>query len=135
MKSPAVGWQRVGRLFQVSVFAAASLSCGDSGTGPSTTTDETPPSVLSMDPAAGSFGASRSGAIRVTFSEPIAPATVNTTTFTVTSAGTGVPGSVSASGSVATFTPGAELATGALHEARVTNGITDVAGNARPGEA
>ena len=130
MTSPAVEWHRVGTLFRIAVLAAATLSCGDAGTGPES--DRTPPSVLSTDPAAGATGAARNAAIQATFSEPIAPATVTATTFTVTSGGTGVPGTVSASGTLARWTPDAPLISGTQYTATLSTGITDMAGNALP---
>lgn len=130
MMSLESGWTRVGRLFQVGVFAAAVASCGDSDTGTGPSSDTTPPSVASTDPAAGASGASRTGSVQVTFSEPIAPATVTGTSFTVTEAGSGVSGTVKASGSVATWTPAADLASGTQYTATLSTAVTDVAGNA-----
>ncbi|MBR9990354.1 MAG: Ig-like domain-containing protein [Gemmatimonadetes bacterium] len=130
MMSLDVGRKRVGRLFQVGVLAAAVASCGDAdSTGPSSS-DTTPPSVVSTDPAAGTFGASRNATVHVTFSEPIAPATVTGSSFTVTAGGSGLSGTVSASGSVATWTPAADLAAGTQYTATLSTAITDVAGNA-----
>jgi hypothetical protein len=130
MTSLTVGWQRIGRLLQVGVLAVAALSCSDSGTGTGPQSDETPPNVLATDPVNGANDAARTGVIQATFSEPIAQATVNATTFTVTGAGTGVPGTVSASGTVARWTPDAPLVSGTQYTAALTTGITDMAGNA-----
>ena len=132
MNSPVVGWQRVGRMLHVGVLAAATLTCGDSGTGTGPESDRTPPSVLSTDPAAGATGAARTAAVQATFSEPVDPVSVNTTTFTVTSGGTVAPGTVSASGTVARWTADAPLVSGTQYTATLSTGITDMAGNALP---
>jgi hypothetical protein len=132
MMSPESGRKRVARLFQVGVIVAAVASCGDSdSTGPSPSpSDTTPPTVVSTVPAAGMSGVSRTGSVQVTFSKPIAPPTVTGSSFTVTEAGSGVPGTVSASGSSATWTPAADLASGTVYTATLSTAITDVAGNA-----
>lgn len=87
--------------------------------------DATPPSVFSTSPADNASGVSTAAAVRATFSEPVLPETVTASTFTVG----GVTGTVSVSGSTATFTPSAPLATDTAYTATVTTGITDVAGN------
>ena len=72
-------------------------------------------------------------ALSATFSEAMNPATINVATFTLTGpGGVGVTGAVTyvAAGSVATFTPAANLAYNTTYTATVTTGETDLAGNA-----
>lgn len=71
----------------------------------------------------------------MSFSEPLNPATVNDVTFTVSAAGSPIPGSVSYSGNVATFAPLNDLDPNTIYTARVANTdannqIRDLAGNA-----
>jgi hypothetical protein len=101
------------------------------------TSDATPPTVTVVSPLAGAVGICLGKAVSTTFSEPMDPATVNTTTFTVTDAGVAVPGSVSfdAASQVATFVPSAAagFAASKTYTATVVagaGGVKDLAGNA-----
>jgi len=68
-------------------------------------------------------------ALSATFSEPMNPATINTTTFNVTGpGGTALAGTVTYAGTVATFTPGAALAFSTGYTATITTGAQDLAG-------
>lgn len=104
------------------------VSCdGDGGVD----IDRSRPSVTATTPTPGATGVARNTAVTATFSEAIASSSVTTTTFTVTPAGgAAVAGTVTTSGTTATFTPAAELAFGTTYTARLTTGITDIAGNA-----
>ncbi len=99
-------------------------SAGVSGTTPPT--DNTPPTVLAASPANAATNVGAATPITVTFSEPVAPSTVNTSTFTVA----GVSGTVTYSGTTATFTPSARLAPYTVYTAIITTGVRDLAGNA-----
>lgn len=92
------------------------------------TTDSTRPTVSSTVPAAGATGVARNSLITATFSEPMDPETINTTTFTVG----GVTGTVAyaVNGNVATFTPSSTLAASTTYQATITTGAKDLAGNA-----
>jgi hypothetical protein len=58
------------------------------------------------------------------------PATINTTTFTLTGPGTTpVTGVVSYAASTATFVPSSPLALSTLYTATITTGAQDLAGN------
>ena len=57
------------------------------------------------------------------------PSSLNQTTFTVSNGGA-VAGTVSYSGTTATFTPTAALTASTLYTATITTGATDAAGNA-----
>jgi hypothetical protein len=89
-----------------------------------------PPTVISVTPLAGAVVVCPSSAVTATFSQAMNPATINTTTFTLT-AGTppvAVPGVVSYAGSTATFTPSSALAVSTLYTATITTGATDSSG-------
>lgn len=93
--------------------------------------DITPPTVTSTSPANSASAVAIDGAITATFSEPVDPATITTAgVFTLMNGSTPVPGSVTYSGSTATFTPSASLATDTPYTATVTTGAKDLAGNA-----
>jgi hypothetical protein len=64
--------------------------------------------------------------VTATFSEAMDPATINTTTFSLSG---GVTGTVSFAGQTATFTPTANLSPGTSYTATITTGAADVAGN------
>jgi len=102
-------------------------SCGG---GDPTNVDNTPPTVSATTPANGETRVARDAEIGALFSEPIAPSSVTTTTFTVTPAGgSPVAGTVDVDGKIATFTPSSPLAYGTIYTARLTSGVTDLGGN------
>ena len=87
------------------------------------------PSITARTPAAGATGLEPGTTVRVTFSEPVDPATVTATTFTLrTSGGTAVPGTVTydAAAHEATLTPAAPLTLGGSYDATVRGGATGV---------
>lgn len=95
----------------------------------------TPPTVTSVTPLNASIGVCpNTGIVTATFSKAMNPATINTTTFTLT----GPPGATSVSGAVtynattfvATFTPAATLAVSTTYTATITTGAQDTFGNA-----
>jgi hypothetical protein len=103
------------------------VSCdGDGGVD----LDRNAPSVTATTPTAGATDVDRNTTITATFSEAIAGASVTTATFTVTPAGgAAIAGAVSTGASTATFTPASPLAFGTTYTARLTTGVTDLAGN------
>ena len=91
-----------------------------------------PPTVNSVTPLAGAVGVCPSMAVTATFSEVMNSATINTTTFTLT---TGTPpvavaGVVTYAASTATFTPNSALAVSTLYTATITTGAKDLNGDA-----
>lgn len=101
-----------------------------------TTVDVTPPTVVanSVQPPAGSTNVSPAATATVTFSEPMDPATINTTTFSlkVTSGGAAIPGTVTytAATRTAEFKPTSPLPNPVNITATITTGAKDLAGNA-----
>lgn len=103
--------------------------------------ETTRPTVVLTVPAAGAIGVPTNTQVTATFSEDMAAATINASSFTVTNTtlGTAVAGSVSYSvgARTATFTPTtpATLATNSAFSATVTAAATDLAGNALAGNS
>jgi hypothetical protein len=93
----------------------------------------TPPTVISTVPANLAIGVPINQALSATFSVAMNPATIDTTTFTLSGPGgaavTGVVTFVPA-GSVAKFTPTANLAPNTAYTATITTGATDLGGTA-----
>jgi hypothetical protein len=90
-----------------------------------------PPTVISMTPINGAIGVCPSTVVTATFSEAMNPATINSTTFTLTGPGsTPVAGVVTYAASTATFTPSSPLALSTLYTATITTGAKDLFGNA-----
>ncbi len=119
-----VGYRLLGVLLAITPLL---MSCDDDGPVDG---DRTAPTVTATTPAAGATGVARNTTVTATFSEAIAASSVTTTTFTLTPAGgTAVAGTVTTSGTTATFTPSADLAFGTTYTARLTTGVTDLAGN------
>jgi hypothetical protein len=98
------------------------------------TADTTPPTVTATLAASGATGVPTNQKITATFSKVMDPATITAAgTFTVAVAGVGgaaVPGTVSYAGSIATFTPSANLAASTQLTATITNAAKDLTGNA-----
>ena len=95
------------------------------------TTVAVPPTVLSTIPVNGATGVSVKQAISAVFSKSMNPATINTTTFTLTApGGMAVTGAVTYAGTTATFTPSANFAVNTLYTATINTGAQDVAGDA-----
>lgn len=108
-------------------IVCALSSCG----GDPTNVDNTPPTVTETTPANGETHVPRNAVVAAAFSEEIAPSSVTTATFTVTpTGGTAIAGTVAVSDSAAAFIPSSPLAYGTTYIARVTNGVTDLSGNA-----
>ena len=90
-----------------------------------------PPTVISVTPLNLAVGICPSTAVTATFSEAMNPATINTTTFTLTGPGTTpVTGVVTYAASTATFTPTGALALNTLYTATITTGAQNLNGNA-----
>ena len=90
-----------------------------------------PPTVISTAPASGATGVPVNQALSATFSVGMNSATIDPATFTVAGpGGVAVAGTVgyTAPGSVATFTPTANLAYSTLYTATITTGATNSAG-------
>jgi len=97
------------------------------------TTAVVPPTVISTVPANLATGVPLNQIVSATFSGPMNPATINSTTFTLTGPGaTAVPGLVAyaAVGNTLTFTPTANLAASTLFTATITTGAQNLAGTA-----
>jgi hypothetical protein len=98
------------------------------------TANTTPPMVTVTLPNSGATGVPTNQKITAAFSKVMDPATITAAgTFTVAVAGVGgaaVPGTVSYAGSIATFTPSANLAPSAQFTATITNAAKDLTGNA-----
>src|SRR5665811_1857023 len=95
-----------------------------------TVADVTKPTSISTAPGTTATGVALNEVIAFTFSEPMDPSTINDTTFTLKQGTTVVPGTVTYSGTTATFTPTNPLLAGLPYTATITTGATDVAGNA-----
>ena len=74
-------------------------------------------------------GVARNTGIAFTFSKAMNPATINTSTFTLMQGTTPVAGTVTYSGTTATFTPSAPLLPATMYTATITTGAKDLSGN------
>ena len=95
-----------------------------------TSKDNTAPTVISTDPLNLAANIAYDKKITATFSEAMNPSTITTTSFILKQGATTVPGTVSYSGTTATFTPSANLAAGTTYTATITTAAKDIAGNA-----
>jgi hypothetical protein len=88
------------------------------------------PTVVSTSPADAATNVFVNGVVSVTFSQAMDPASISTTSFTLTSGApaVAVAGTVSGDGSTAEFLPDAHLAADTLYTATVTVGATNLLG-------
>jgi hypothetical protein len=95
------------------------------GAAPNTT----PPTITLTAPASGAMGVPLNQTVNATFSQPMDPTTISTATFTLSTGGTSVAGTVSynATSNIATFTPTSNLAASSTYTATIT-GATNLAG-------
>ena len=88
------------------------------------------PTVTATTPANGATGVPFTQIITASFNEAMNATTINISTFLVTGAGgAAVTGTVTFSGTTATFTPAAALAPNTLYTATITTGAEDPRGN------
>lgn len=89
------------------------------------------PLVVSVTPANGATAVPVSSLLTATFNKAMNPTSINTSTFTVAGpAGAPVTGTVSYSGTTATFTPATLLAPSSMYTATISTGATDAVGTA-----
>jgi hypothetical protein len=92
--------------------------------------DATAPTVLSVSPLNNAATVATTSKLSVTFSEAMNTATINTTTFTLKQGTTPVAGTVTYSGTIATFTPSVALTGKTVYTGTITTGAKDASGNA-----
>ncbi|HVS74425.1 MAG TPA: ice-binding family protein [Candidatus Acidoferrales bacterium] len=114
----------------VLIFAAG---CGDPDKSLGPGNPLSPPTVISVTPSPGfTLVCPNIAVISATFSKPMNPATINTSTFTLSGPGGAVTGivTVDSTGTVATFTPpAASLTPSTMFTATITTGVADTFGN------
>lgn len=89
------------------------------------------PTIVSFAPANLAIGVATNSAVLASFSEAMSPASVSAATFKLTSAGNvAVAGSVTYSGTTATFQPASHLANSTQYTATITTGVKDLGGTA-----
>ena len=101
----------------------------DTGTIVVLLTGDNFPTVISTSPVNGAIGAPLNGAITATFSKAMDPATITATTFTVYQGSTNYTGTVTYSGTTATFTLASNLPPNTVISATISTGAKDLAGS------
>jgi hypothetical protein len=85
--------------------------------------------VTITDPLNNVTGVARNKVIEFTFSETMDPLTINSSTFTLKQGSTAINGTVTYSGTTASFTPTSSLAAGTAYTATMTTGAKSTTGN------
>src|SRR5258706_3769627 len=119
------------------ILSCTLAACGGGDGGPAVdggpAPDTTPPSLASTFPADMARNVARNVVLLATFSEPVQPATVTTSSFTLLRMGAGAPVTaevaLSSDGRTATLTPAAPLEETATYTAAVHTDIKDLVGN------
>ena len=90
----------------------------------------TPPTVSSTNPLNNATNVALNQKVAATFSTTMDASTITTATFTLMQGTSFVAGTVSYSGTTATFAPGSNLAPNTVYTATITTGAKDLASNA-----
>lgn len=104
--------------------------CKKKDNNPSPGSSGDAPSIIATSPSNNASGISLNKSIVIVFSEDMDPLTLNTSTLIVQQGTNNVSGTVSSSGTTATFIPNALLSAGMAYTIKVTNGVKSVAGKA-----
>jgi len=96
----------------------------------SSTPDVIPPTVISTSPANGDTNVPIDSIITVTFSEEMDAATITTDTIKVWTGSSMVSGTITYSGTIATFTPSTSLLNSTAYTIEIETDVKDLAGNA-----
>lgn len=88
------------------------------------------PTINLTNPSSNQTSVARNKVITVTFSTAMDASTINNTTFTLKQSGITVLGTVSYTGTIASFTPSTVLAANTLYTATVTTGAKNLDGKA-----
>jgi hypothetical protein len=86
------------------------------------------PTVIFTDPVNNATGVYLNATVHATFSLPMDPLTINTTTFTVKQGTTAVAGTIAYNGNTASFDPTTVLAPSTLYTATITTAAATVGG-------
>lgn len=116
---------RTTMLLATAVLVSAACGKDDPIADPITTV----PSVTSIGPKSAATNVIRNASVTATFSETMALATINGTTFTLKAGAAAVPAAVSYAGTTATLTPSAILAANTVYTATVSTGVRDLQGD------
>ncbi len=87
------------------------------------------PTVTLTNPLDKSVGVSLNTRVQATFNEAMDPNTINTNTFTLKQGNTEIPGLVTYSDTIATFTPATSLLANTIYTATLSTGAKDLARN------
>ena len=122
------------KIIALLLITAGLLGCppgGSSGNngGNQNTTDTTPPIISSTVPVNNATDVAVNTRIVAIFNEPPDTSTISTSTFLVSDGSGTIAGSVLCSFKTATFTPSANLATGATYTVTITTAVRDLVGN------
>lgn len=113
------------RIILLSILSVALIvGCNKSDPAP------TGPTVSSTSPAANATGVALNNSIRISFTEPMDPTTINSNTVIVKQGNTVVPGTLTYSGTTAIFKPTNNLLALTIYTVTITTGARTLAGNA-----
>lgn len=98
-------------------------------TGSESGFDKTGPSVVSVEPSNNKTSVSTLTALSVTFSEKLDSTTISSSSFTLRRGASVVSGTVSYTGTTATFKPANELEGNTVYTGTIKTGVKDLAGN------
>lgn len=115
-------------LLIVSASACTKTDMDENGAG--TNSDITIPSVVSVEPADNITAVSTLTSVSVNFSEKMDSTTISNSSFTLRRGASVVSGTVTYTGTTATFKPANELEGNTVYTGTVKSGVKDLAGNA-----
>jgi len=116
--------------YQVSASDSAGNESDRSSPVSAPTLDQTAPTIISHIPQDNGSNVNRNIAITVIFSEQVDESTITTDTFSVSVDGNNLSGTVTYSGTTATFMPSDYFEFDQMYQVLISTGVTDLAGNA-----
>ena len=102
------------------LFIFSIAACEKDNNDPVLVIDPSAPAVSTTSPVDNASNVAKNKAIKITFTAEMDNATINESTFTVKQGTTAVPGTVTYSSQVATFTPAADLSANLVYKAMIS---------------
>lgn len=111
------------------IFIAGCTKTDIEETGAESPLDKTVPSVVTVEPANNKTSVSTLTTLSVSFSEKMDSTTINSTSFTLRRGASVISGTVTYSGTTATFKPANELEGNTVYTGTIKDRVKDLAGN------
>ncbi|MFN6946874.1 MAG: ice-binding family protein [Cytophagaceae bacterium] len=107
----------------ITMLAMLMVACKKDRNDPNSTPESSIPSISATDPVDNATDVVRNKVIKVTFTQDMDQATINTSTFTLRQGTTEFAGTVDYSSKVATFTPSVNMSSNVVYTAMISTAV------------